>query len=223
VKIVLAAALALAGASSPLWAADLAVERAPARELSAALESDSSHELSWDNGRSSWLLVWTLGGNAWVGNDFDVSTLKTFPWIREMKVYSYPWWPNGKWDGFRVGIFAFEGSVPGSLLWPTSGGGRFFFPLTTQGWQTILVYWVLPGGTRSFAAAREQYYDFPNCDPYVVDSNTTFRGHSWQHYGGRWQPLEGTYGYRNLMLRVIVENMLAVTPTSIGRVKALYH
>jgi hypothetical protein len=222
-KIAIAAALILAAAASPLRAADLAVERAPAPELSAVPESDSSLLLRWDNGRSSWLLTWTVGANAWVGNDFDVSTLKTFPWIREMRLYSFYFWPNGRWDGFRVGIFAFEGSVPGSLMWPTSGGGRFFFPLTTQGWQTILVYWVLPGGTRSFVAAREQYYNYPNCDPYTVDDNPTFRGHSWQHYGGRWQPLEGTHGYRNLMLRVVVENMLDVTPTSLGRVKALYH
>lgn len=222
-KRLVAAALTLAAAASPLRAADLAVERPTVRVLSAGPESDSSRELRWDSGSTSWLLAWTVGANAWVGNDFDVSTLKTFPWIREMKVYSYPWWPNGRWDGFRVGIFAFEGSVPGSMLWPTSGGGRFFCPVTTQGWHSVLVYWVLPGGTRSFVAAREQYYNFPNCDPYVVDNNTTFRGHSWQHYGGRWQPLEGTHGYRNLMLRVIVDNMVGVTPTSLGRVKALYH
>ena len=222
-KTVIAAALALAAAASPLRAADLAAERAPTPELSAAPESDSPLVLRWDNGRTSWLLAWTLGANAWVGNDFDVSTLKTFSRIREMRIYSNYIWPNRVWDGFRVGVFAFEGSVPGSLMWPTSGGGRFFLPMNTQAWQTITMYWGLPGGTRSFVAAREQYYNFPNCDPYVVDTNTTFRGHSWQHYGGRWQPLEGTHGYRNLMLRVVVENMVGVTPTSIGRVKALYH
>ncbi|HUU57205.1 MAG TPA: hypothetical protein VMW93_07675 [bacterium] len=222
-KTAFAAALALAAAVSPLRAADLVVERAPTLAGSAANERDSSIVLSWDNSSSSWLLAWTLGADAWVGNDFDVSTLKTFSRIREMRISCYYMWPNRVWDGFRVGVFAFEGNVPGSLMWPTSGGGQFFLPLSTQSWQTISMYWVLPGGRRSFVAAMEQCYNFPNCDPYVVDNNPTFRGHSWQHYGGRWQPLEGTYGYRNLMLRVVVENMVGLLPSSIGRVKALYH
>ncbi len=59
-----------------------------------------------------------------------------------------------------------------------------------------------------------------------IDSNPSFLGHSWQYYGGRWTPYDNPYTrpYRNLMVRVVVDNdTLAVTPASLGRVKALYY
>ena len=73
----------------------------------------------------------------------------------------------------------------------------------------------------------EQRYNYPSCDPFCVDNNPTFRGHSWRRYGGTWAPLEPTeWPYRNNMLRVYVETghtFAGVQTTSIGRVKALYY
>jgi len=67
----------------------------------------------------------------------------------------------------------------------------------------------------------------PHCDPFALDTNTSFRQHSWQYYEGQWSLYEGslsTAPYRNIMLRVVVDNStLAVAPTSLGRVKALYY
>jgi hypothetical protein len=77
-------------------------------------------------------------------------------------------------------------------------------------------------------AAQEQFYNYPNCDPFALDNNTTFRGHSWQYYEGSWAPYERSTDpvYRNLMIRVWVEpgqEFHGVAPSSIGRVKALYY
>ena len=97
-------------------------------------------------------------------------------------------------------------------------------PDGAHGWKCVSVDWVLPGGTTNFLAAMEQYYNYPDCDPYAVDNNDTFLGRSWQYYQGIWRPVEGTLNYHNLMLRVVVgDEMFAVKPTSLGRVKALYY
>jgi hypothetical protein len=222
VKRTIVVSLLIAAVSA--LATDLVVERAPVLNTGFHDWHDATRILYWDNGRGSWLLAWPTGEGAWVGNDFDVSSLKTFSRIREIRIFTVYTWPNSVWDGFRVGVFAFDGGVPGSLLWPTSGNGLFFMPYGNTGWKNVTVDWVVSGGRRSFIAAMEQYYDQPNCDAYTVDNNPTFRGHSWRYYGGSWAPLEGTYGYRNLMLRVLVDNeTVPVAPTSLGRVKALYY
>lgn len=208
------------------WAADFVVERAQTGpSVPEAPGYDATFELKWDSGAGRWMVHWYTGADSWVGNDFDVSTIKTYGGIKTYRTQSRLW-PNQRWDGFRIAIYAFGGGVPGSMMWPTSGTPKFVMPSGPEaGWKDFDVNWVLPG-TKRFMAAQEQFYNGPEyCDPYIIDNNLTFMGHSWQYYEGSWKPLEGFAGYRNLMVRVIVDNEQnpAVAPSSIGRVKALYY
>jgi hypothetical protein len=221
--ITYSAAVALAAAA---WGADCVVEGGgdAAREV-AVFGTDDQLELAWDNGTRRWSIAWYTGAGAWVGNDFNLSTISTYRAIEKVRFYSRSNWPNTGWDGFRVGIYNFS-SVPGSLLWPTAGGGYFFKPSGLQGhiWVDIPIGWTCP--STAFVAAVEQYYNYPNCDPFALDSNPTFRGHSWQYYQGSWSPYESSSvaPYRNVMLRAVVDNTtLGVAPQSLGRVKALYY
>ena len=218
-------ALGLAILTAAAQAADVVVERAEVRPPVAEVPGyDDTSELKWDSGAGRWMLYWYTGADAWVGNDFDVSTIKTYGGIKTYRTQSRLW-PNQGWDGFRIAIFSFAGGVPGSIMWPTSGTPKFVMPSGPEaGWKDFDVTWVLPG-TKRFMAAQEQFYNYPNCDPYLIDNNLTFRGHSWQYYEGTWKALEGFAGYRNLMIRVFVDNEQneAVSPSSIGRVKALYY
>ncbi|MEE9456781.1 MAG: hypothetical protein V3W11_06495, partial [bacterium] len=128
---------------------------------------------------------------------------------------------NARWDGFRLGIFDFSGGVPGSLLW----GPKHVVPTGSSGWKEFSVGWTLPSGISKFLAGQEQYNNWPTCDPFLIDNNSTFMGHSWQYLRTRWEPFrqENILPYRNLMIRVIVNDLISVTPTSLGRVKALYY
>ena len=208
-------------------AADHVVERAPADPAVAAPRGrDGMLELQWDSGKPSWLITWRSGAGVWVGNDFDVSTVKTYPYIQKVRFYSTPTWPNGSWEGFYLAVYSFAGSVPGSMMWPAGGRGKYVRGTTTgYGWQNFDVGWALPSGVRKFVAAVEQFYDYPNCDPHLVDDNATFRKHSWAYYQGNWNPLSNKTGYYNLMLRVIVDDdhNPGVAPATVGRVKALYY
>ncbi len=206
-----------------VWGADCVVERGNlARGEYAPPENDAELELKWDDGRPSWLMCWYTGEDSWVGNDFDISTLATGWWIKTIKVVSGPAWPNGQWDGFRLGVFTFSGSLPGSRL----HGPKYVRGTgSSYGWCGFdfgMYEWSLLGNKR-FVVAVEQYYNYPGCDPYVLDSNQSFQGHSWQYQAGKWEPLVGIAGYRNLMVRVIISDLMAVVPTSVGRVKALYY
>lgn len=184
-------------------------------------DSPATQELFWDNGQRRAYIAFTTGAGTWFGNDFDISTFSEYRTIRSISVYSNPLWPNRKWDGFRLGIYDFTGGKPGWLFW----GPRFALPTRRdEGWCNFSVDWVLPPPYSKFIAALEQFYGLPDCDPHVVDGNLTFLEHSWQYYQGRWTPLAGGLGYRNLMLRVVVaKESVTVSPTSIGRVKALYY
>jgi hypothetical protein len=208
-------------------AADHVVERAAAGPAAAAPRGcDGTLELQWDSGKPSWLITWRSGAGVWVGNDFDISTVKTYPYLRKVRLYSTPTWPNGSWDGFYLAVYSFAGGVPGSMMWPAGGRGKYVRGTTTgYGWQNFDVGWALPSGVRRFAAAVEQFYDYPNCDPHLVDDNPTFRKHSWAYYQGNWHPLSNKTGYYNLMLRVIVDDdhNPGVAPATVGRVKALYY
>ena len=214
----------VSAAAAGVWAVDAAVEGgAYGAGASGAAYRDGTLELSWDNGTRRWSIAWYTGAGAWVGNDFDLATISGYRAISKIRFYSRSNWPNSQWDGFRLGVFDFRGSVPGSMLWPT-GGGYFFKPSGLSGhvWVEINICWTCP--TTAFVAAEEQFYNWPNCDPFALDTNTTFLRHSWEYYGGNWGLLS-TAGdpYRNLMLRVVVDNeTLAVSPASLGRVKALY-
>ena len=60
----------------------------------------------------------------------------------------------------------------------------------------------------------------------MIDNNPTFTGHSWRRSSGTWSPFEfeSTLPYRNVMIRVVVDDeTVNVSPTSLGRVKALYY
>jgi hypothetical protein len=203
------------------WATDVVVApTAPAGSPLAADDYDAALELKYDNGTRSYFMAWISGAGAWVGNDFDISAISEYRAIARIRVYSNPAWPNTKWDGFNVGIYAFAGGQPGSLLW----GPRYVKPArTSYGWCNFSVNWTLPAAYRAFVAAFEQFYNYPNMDPYALDTNPTFLGHSWRYYRGSWSPITGAGGYRNLMLRVVVNNVtVGVAPASLGRVKALY-
>ncbi|HUU57204.1 MAG TPA: hypothetical protein VMW93_07670 [bacterium] len=214
-----AAAVGLAAAA---WGADVTAEVVSSgAEAVPSPAFDGEFELKWDDGRPTWFMSWETGADSWVGNDFDISTLGGSWWVKTIKVMSGPSWPNGRWDGFRLGVFTVSGSLPGSLLHGPmfvrgSGAGYGWCAFDFGMWA-----WAL-GGHKKFVVGVEQYYNYPDCDPYVLDGNRTFQGHSWQCQGGRWEPLIGVAGYRNLMLRVVISDLMAVTPSSIGRVKALY-
>ncbi|HUU56599.1 MAG TPA: hypothetical protein VMW93_04590 [bacterium] len=214
----LAAACALCAAA---WAVDVVVERATAAPgAGVAPARDAPLELGWDNGTRRSGVAWFTGAGVWVGNDFDIATISTYRGVEKIRFYSRSDWPNSQWDGCRIGIYSFT-SVPGSLLW----GPRFVIGSGSGNtWCDFSVGWTLPAGPDAFLAAVEQYYNWPNCDAFTVDTNTNFLRHSWQYYGGNWSLLSpGVELYRNLMLRVVVDNeTVAVSPSSLGRVKALY-
>jgi hypothetical protein len=212
------AALLAAGA----WGADYVVERAPeAAAPPGPFGSDVSLELKYDSGTQQYFTGWYTGAGSWVGNDFDITMISGFRAIKSIKLYSSPSWPNSKWDGFNVGVYAFAGGRPMSLLW----GPTYFKPRrTSPGWTSCPVNWTLPAANKAFVAAVEQFYSYPDMDPFALDNNRTFVGHSWEYYEGNWSLMTGWGGYRNLMLRVVVDNTtVVVAPTSLGRVKALYY
>jgi len=191
---------------------------------------DGTRELKWDNGTWKYFVYWYTGGGSWVGNDFTEGSPADSHGrcIASLKIFSTDVTPNDTWDGFRVAIYEFKGApsgVPGDMIWPTSGGGRFFLPSgqSGHGWVSVPVDWVV---TTSFVAAMEQVYDAPDCDPFAVDSNPTDLGHTWSYYRGLWRRFESTADpYRNAMLRVVIEDLPyqpSVAPTSFGRVRALY-
>ncbi len=229
----LAAAFLVAGAA---WAADVAVDGGsssggPALATPTA-NDQASLELMWDNGTRRWSIAWYTGSDSWVGNDFDVSTVKTsYAKILKYKYYTRAGWPNEIWDGMRFAFYAFRGGVPGSMLWPTGGSPYFFKPSAVAGqhiWVEFSIDWICP--SQKFVAAQEQFYNYPLCDPFSLDTNTTFRGHSWSYYQGQWAPYESgnpaVGPYRNVMVRVWIEpgqEFPGVEPSSIGRVKALYY
>ncbi|MGD8718620.1 MAG: hypothetical protein PVH29_07335 [Candidatus Zixiibacteriota bacterium] len=215
---VLAAGVICAGA----WAADYVVEPAPSAGPAAEDPTyDASIELKWDNGSSSYNIAWYTGSGTWIGNAFDISTLSSYRGLTTMRVHTGPAWPNGSWDGFRIGVFNFAGGVPGSLIW----GPRFVTGSTTNyGWNDFSVGWTVPVSDDNFVAAVEQYYNYPNCDAHGVDNNSTPVAPSWMYYSGTWSPYTNSTGYYNLMIRVILDTeTLNVEPLSFGRAKAIYY
>jgi hypothetical protein len=140
--------------------------------------------------------------------------------VRYIRVYCNQELPNGRWDGFRIAIFDFTGGVPGSIVWPRNGEPKLVIPHTDCGWGwcDFNVYWPLEN--YRFVAAREQFFNGPDCDAacFDDDSGVTRDKHTWLKCDGEWSKHEGA----NLMLRVVVGDMGAVSPTSLGKVKGLY-
>lgn len=181
----------------------------------------AERELKWDNGDCLTLHYWPSGEGKWSANDYDISTLKTLSHIKRIKVVSALDWPNHAWDGFRLGIFDFSAQFPGKLIWPESGTPKYV--IGSGGprpvWCEFDVDWVLPSGQRKFLVGVEQYYNQPGCDPIGLDSYQGVPDHSWYKQTSGWFRVP----YYNLMVRVIVGDVDAVAPASLGRVKALYH
>lgn len=178
-------------------------------------------ELSWDTGVWQWMLCNLYGDDLWYGNDFDLATMGTDWRVKRIKLMSAAMWPNNTWDGARVGIFAFAGGQPGTLIWPENGVPKWF--VGSGGpepvWCEVTVNWKLPPTHLAFVAAWEQFYNWPNCDPICQDNAYGTQGHSWVKWNGTWyKNLAG-----NIMVRVIVESSQTVTPTSLGKVKALFY
>ena len=188
-------------------------------------------ELKWDNGSRRWAIAWTTSAAAGLltGNDFNTSTLlgrTNKVKILKFKMMSCSFWPSTSWEGLRISFWSFAGGAPGSKLWPTGSSGYYFKPSAGAGhvWVECDVNWTCPNS--AFVAAEEQYYNYPNCDPFEVDNNMTFLYHSWQYQSNAWQYFTNDpEPYRNLMIRVIVDTNAnpGVAPTSIGRIKALYY
>jgi hypothetical protein len=230
------ALIALAAAlTAPAWASDVAADggySASPNFTAPAPYDQSSLELKWDNGLRRWSVAWYTGADTWVGNDFDASTLKTtYAKILKYKYYTRGAWPNLGWDGMRFAIYSFKGGVPGSMLWPTSGNPYFFKvnnpDIQSHIWVEFSIDWTCP--SVKFLAAQEQFYNHPTCDPFSLDNNTSFVGHTWEYNQGSWSPFteySNLAPYRNAMIRVWVEpgqEFPGVAPSSIGRVKALYY
>jgi hypothetical protein len=184
------------------------------REYAAEPRQPTEYELRWDNGTLGYVHTHILAGT-WVGNDFDASTAGATH-VQYLKFYSSGQWPNGRWDGCNLGLFRSFGGVPGRLIW-----GPVFVRGTGPGyrWCSFAVNWSLPKGILTFVAAVEQPYDYPNADPYCLDTSPA-SGKGWSYYRGLWKSLET---YTNLMVRVVLRGDIGVEPTSIGRVKALYY
>lgn len=184
------------------------------------LGTDGQLELAWDNGNQSYMYCWYTGPHNWVAVDYDISMIQSYRRIDTIRVYSRATWPNSGWDGFRIGIAAMAGSIPGSVLW---GPSWVRGTLSGSGWVDASVGYTLPAGANAFVAGMTQYYSYPNCDAYATDNNTVFMGHSWGRYNGSWSLYSSSTGYSNIMIRVIVDTVTAVAPASLGRVKATYY
>jgi len=230
VFVVLACMLAASALAADMITEGSGYRGGPALAAPTNPSTDATMELAWDNGTRRWSIIWYTGAGSWVGNAFNTGTLtgKTLHVkILKFRLYSRADWPNSTWDGFRIGFYNMSGGVPGSMLWPTSGSGYFFRPqpgTTSHVWVECDINWTSP--SNSFVACEEQFYNNPTADPFAVDSNPTNLNKSWQYYGGTWSALTtSTDPYFNLMLRIQVEtgqSFPGITPTSMGRVKALY-
>ncbi len=190
--------------------------------VTPAPNGDSTVEIYWDNGTIYTAFAWYTGTNTWGGNDYDISTLSTYVNIASSRIYYYPGWPNGTWEGNGIAAFAFSGGTPGSIMMPSRyvrGSG------TVGGWQSYTVGWALPGATRTFLFAYSQLYNYPGVDPvYPLDGNASGGAHSWYYYSGVWARVSSVgYGNRALMHRCTMEDNVDVAPSSFGRVKAMYH
>ena len=186
--------------------------------FAAAAAVAVEYELKWDNGTMAAGYYYSTGPNVWVGNDFNVSTLKsTHHYIRQVGVVMSAG-PNAVWDGFGIGIWAW----PGNIIWPESGQPMFVKPTGGTGWYWFDVNWVVPPQYPAFLAGMEQHYNPPGCDSIYVDTGPLVN-HSWMGYG---TPTWFTWPTNNnLMVRVRYSPDYSgsdVEPASFGRVKALY-
>ncbi len=112
--------------------------------------------------------------------------------------------------------------MPGEILWPKNGLPEWVIPNigANFGWCDFRVHGPVRAPGR-FAVGQEQFFDWPECDPFCFDDGigSGDEGHTWFNYDGVWSKLESP---NNLMLRVVIGEGGAVSPTSLGRIKGLY-
>ena len=213
------AVLLLGFLAAAAWAADTVVSPVYPGPYVPGKGTDDEYELSWDNGTINDAVAWYTGAGAWAGADFNISTIVVGRWVSSGKIYYYPNWPNGTFEGNRMGVWSFAGSTPGSLL-----HGPTYVRGTAFGWNTFSAGNYNLGSATAFVMAFEQYYKYPACDPVVNLASGGTYSHSWYYYSGAWAPITGLgYGAYPLMTRAIVGYWVGVAPTSFGRVKAMYH
>jgi hypothetical protein len=191
--------------------------------LVAAIAVATQYELKYDNGQN-WggLYVANQGPDEWMAYDFSPAGVSANEVLTIRAAAAQG--PNLKWDGFRVALFTFD-NVPGTMLWPTSGTPYYVLPSSSSSWTwvDIPVNYYLPSGVTNFAVAQEQYYYYPNNDPYCLDTSPRNTLHWWEKTPGQpWEHMFWTFT-GTLMLRAVVEGTLTgVQPLSFGRVKALF-
>lgn len=182
----------------------------------------TEYELKWDTGSARASVVCVNVGDFWWGNDFDVSTLNA-RYVDRIKITSSPQLQNGQWDGFRIAIWDIR-AVPAEIIWPESGVPKFVKG-SGRGlvvWCEFDVGWTLPPGLNTFIAAQEQFFLPPNCDPFIFDDAVKVKTHTWFRSLPQYIWENRSWEGHTLMLRVIMQGEVSVTPTSVGRVKALY-
>ena len=209
------AVLLLGFLAAGAWAADTVVSPVYHGPYVADKGTGVTWELAWDNGTISDAGAWYTGAGAWAGVDFTIPFTWS-RWVDAAKIYYYPNWPNGTFEGNRMGTWSFAGGVPGSLL-----NGPTYVRGTAFGWNTFSADYYL-GSNTAFVLAFEQCYNYPACDTVVNLASGGTYSHSWYYYSGAWAGIVGLgYGAYPLMTRAIFISM-AVAPTSLGRVKAMY-
>ena len=182
--------------------------------------TDATLELKWDSGTLiAGGFAFYTGAGLWAGVDFNISTLAAYHYVSAGKLYYYPNWPNNIFEGNRMAVWSFVGSVPGSIL-----SGPTYVRGTAHGWNTYANGYDL-ASTTAFVMAFEQYYNYPNCDPVICYSTQADYTHSWYYYTGAWHPIGGLgNGNFPIMTRAFVSDQgIGVAPASLGRVKAMYH
>jgi hypothetical protein len=114
------------------WSADYIADYAPSyfrtNPATPVAGADGTLELKWDNGTHRWDIAGYTGSDSWVGNDFDISTISGYHAIHAIKLQSRMDGPNGRWDGFPIGLFDFTANAPGSQL----RGPKYFKPERTN-------------------------------------------------------------------------------------------
>ncbi|MCP4231092.1 MAG: hypothetical protein GY771_13215 [bacterium] len=183
--------------------------------------------LSWDNGEMAYSICWYSGNGHWVGNDFGVAGYSD---VNSMLIRTRDDWPNQGFDGFYIAIYDDSNDKPsGVIIWPIDGNAKYIDKYELQanfdeGWVDLDVDYGLSDD--KIYACMEQRNNYPDADPFCVDTNTTDRLHSWQNNGLEWRRLDtgdlGDINNNNLMLRLRVTPNKGITTTSLGVVKALY-
>lgn len=182
--------------------------------------------LGYDSGIVGYSICWYEGDDHWVANDFTLGDGGRE--VFSMLIATRKDWPDYGFDGFYVAIFGDMDGLPGAMVWPETGP-KYVSGDEIEG--TFDGIWVEVGVEADIEqnriyAAMEQYYNYPNSDPYCVDNNPVDREHSWEKAGSIWERMDtgdlGAITNNNLMLRLSVESKKSLITSSLGSIKAMY-